>query len=43
VDEYEQLIKSSMVENAVSKLEDKAVEWVDADEFGLELVGRRVA
>ena len=43
MDEYEQLIKSSMVENAVSKLEGKAVEWVDADEFGLELAGRRVA
>ena len=32
-----------MVENAVSKLEGKAVEWVDADEFGLELAVRRVA
>ena len=43
MDEYEQLIKVSMVENAVSKLEDKSVEWVDADEFGLKLAGRRVA
>ena len=33
VDEYEQLIKASMVDSAVAKLGDENVNWVDADEL----------
>ncbi len=36
-------MKDKLVESAVRKLEDESVEWVDADQFGLQLAGERIA
>ncbi|MFH1418813.1 MAG: helix-turn-helix transcriptional regulator [Planctomycetota bacterium] len=43
VDEYERLIKSSMIEEAIAILNDPDEGWVDADDFALELAAERVA
>ncbi|MHC4442782.1 MAG: helix-turn-helix domain-containing protein [Planctomycetota bacterium] len=43
VDEYEDLVKASMVDSAIAKLEDKKSKWIDADRLGLELAGQRIA
>jgi ribosome-binding protein aMBF1 (putative translation factor) len=43
VDEYERMVKASMIDSAVQKLGDDGVEWVDADVLRVELAGERVA
>ncbi len=43
VDEYEELIKASMVASAIAKLDDPASEYVDADDFALELAAEQIA
>ncbi len=43
VDVYEDMLKASMVESAVSKLNDPEAKWVDADAFGRKLAGEQVA
>lgn len=43
MEEYENLVKASMVDNAIAKLEDKDTKWIDADRLGLELAGQRIA
>ena len=43
VREYDRLIKAEMAVSAARKLEDPAVQWVDADDLALELAGRRIA
>ena len=40
--QYEELLKASMVESAVTKLQDENVQWVDADDLGLELAAERI-
>ena len=40
--EYERLVKASMVQKAVAKLEDETTEWVDADQLGRELARDRI-
>jgi len=43
IDEYEELVKASMVERAIATLDDdENVEWVDADDFAIELAAERV-
>ncbi len=39
VNDYEDLIKASMVATAISRLDDPHTDWVDADQFALELAG----
>lgn len=43
IDEYDRLLEAGMVENAIQKLEDPDVQWINADEFGLQLAGERIA
>ena len=43
VDEYEKLIKADMVAGAIAKLDDPASQYVDADDFALELAAERIA
>ncbi len=43
VDEYEQLIRADMVAGAIAKLDDPASEYVNADDFALELAAERIA
>ena len=43
LEEYEELVKSSMVAAAIAKLEDNTTPWVDADELGLQLAGEKIA
>lgn len=44
VDEYEELVKASMVERAIATLaDDDKVEWIDADDLALELAGMEIA
>lgn len=42
LDEYERLVKRSMVHSAVAKLESGDDDWVDADELGIELAGAKL-
>jgi len=41
--EYEKLIKASMIENAITKLDNDGTEWVDADGLGLQIAAERIA
>ncbi len=41
-DEYERLVKRSMVHSGVAKLESGDGDWVDADDLGLELAGAKL-
>lgn len=43
IEEYEQLIKTDMVKNAVRQLNGKESRWVDADALGVRLAGQRIA
>jgi len=43
VEEYERLVIASMVESAIAKLDDPDSEYVDADDFALELAAERIA
>ena len=43
LDEYERLVKRSMVHSGVAKLESGDGDWVDADDLGLELAGAKLA
>ena len=43
IEEYEELIKTNMALSAIAKLNDKDSEWVDADDFALELAAERIA
>lgn len=43
LEEYEELVRSSMVAAAMAKLEDDTTKWVDADELGLQLAGEKIA
>ena len=43
LDEYERLVMRSMVHSAIEKLESGDDDWVDADDFGLELAGAKLA
>ncbi len=43
VDEYEELIKSSMVARAIAQIESGDDDFVDADDFALELAAERIA
>lgn len=43
IDEYEELVKMSMAASALAKLNDDSAEYVDADDFALELAGEQVA
>jgi UDP-N-acetylglucosamine 1-carboxyvinyltransferase len=42
VDEYEELVKESMVAHAIAKLDDPKSEYVDAYDLGLELAVERI-
>ena len=44
VDEYDRMLEASMVQSAIEKLNNAdSIEWVDADEFGLQLAGQWIA
>ncbi len=43
VEEYEELIKSSMVAHAIAQIESGDDDFVDADDFALELAAERIA
>ncbi|UCC31997.1 MAG: helix-turn-helix transcriptional regulator [Phycisphaerales bacterium] len=43
VDEYEELIKASMVRRAIAQIESGDNDFVDADDFALELAAERIA
>lgn len=43
VDEYEKLIRADMLAGAIAKLDDPASQYVDADDFALELAAERIA
>lgn len=43
VAEYEKLIRADMVAGAIAKLDDPASQYVDADDFALELAAERIA
>ena len=43
IDEYEELVKASMVERAIATLhDDENVEWIDADDLALEFAAERI-
>ena len=42
-EEYERMVKAEMARDAEKILEDPNVEWVDADEFALQLAADRIA
>ncbi len=42
IEEYEQLVKKSMVETAVTRLQEKDVQWVDADALGRRSASERI-
>lgn len=43
--DYERIIVQEMVQEAISQIEsgDKDADWMDADDFGLELAGEAIA
>ena len=43
IQEYEELVKTSMAASAIARTEDRDDDFVDADEFFLELAGERIA
>ncbi len=43
VEDYEQLVKASMVEDAISQIEKGDNDFVDADDVALELAAERIA
>lgn len=43
VDEYEELVKLSMIDQASAKLDDPTTVWTDADDLGWQLAGGRIA
>ncbi len=43
IDEYEELIKASMVQRAIAQIESGDNDFVDADDFALELAAERIA
>jgi ribosome-binding protein aMBF1 (putative translation factor) len=43
IEEYEEWVKADMAQRAVTKLNDKPTNWVDADVFALRLAGERLA
>ena len=43
LDEYELLVKASMVEKAIAQIERRDDELVNADDLALELAGERIA
>lgn len=43
IEEYEQLVKASMVEHAIAQIERGDEDFVDADDFALELAAERIA
>ena len=44
VGEYEELLKAGMVERAIASMaDDHKVQWVDADDFALEVAGMEIA
>ena len=43
IQEYEELVKMSMAARAIARTEDRDDDFVDADEFFLELAGEQIA
>ncbi len=43
VEEYEELVKADMVREAVARLEDPHAEWIDFDDYKLQLAGSKLA
>ena len=43
LEEFERLREAAEVRELVTELQDPSVEWVDADEFALQLAGNRIA
>ena len=43
IEEYEELVKASMVAHAIAQIESSDDDFVDADELALELAGEQVA
>ena len=43
IQEYEELVKMSMAAHAIAQIESGDDDFVDADEFFLELAGERIA
>ena len=43
IEEYERLTKNSMVDTAVTRLQEPDVQWVDADVLGRQLASERIA
>jgi len=43
IDEYDRLLATEMARDAVKKLQDKSVKWIDARDFALQLAGERIA
>jgi UDP-N-acetylglucosamine 1-carboxyvinyltransferase len=43
VDEYERLLLADMVQSALAKRDDPDTEYIDADDFGIELAAQSVA
>ncbi len=43
VEEYEELVKASMVQEAITILEDPNTEWIDFDEARIQLAADRIA
>jgi UDP-N-acetylglucosamine 1-carboxyvinyltransferase len=43
IDEYERMQLADMAREAIAALESDQEAWIDADEFGLQLAGERIA
>jgi DNA-binding XRE family transcriptional regulator len=43
VEDYEELVKAAMVQEAIAKLEDPNTEWIDFDDAKLQLAADRIA
>ena len=43
VEEYERLVMADMAREAVAKLEDPNTEWIDFDDYKLQLAGSKIA
>lgn len=42
MEDYEELVKESMIAHAIAKLDDPDSEYVDADDFALELAAESI-
>jgi ribosome-binding protein aMBF1 (putative translation factor) len=42
-EEYIELVKAEMARDAIAKLEDPNTEWIDFDEYRLQLAGSKIA